>query len=53
MAKAARWRNEKRKAQRFVLEQTESQTVETARAQNRKGRIAGLVPRISQSLRAK
>ena len=36
MAKAARWRDEKRKAQRFVLEQTKSQTVETARAQSRK-----------------
>ena len=36
MAKAAWWRNEKRKAQRFVLEQTKSQTVEAARAQNRK-----------------
>jgi hypothetical protein len=50
---AARWRDEKRKAQRFVLELTESQTVEAARAQSRTGRIAGLVPRISQSLRAK
>jgi hypothetical protein len=47
MAKAARRRNEKRNAQRFVLEQTESQTVETARAQSRKAGFAGLVPRIS------
>ena len=36
MAKAARWRDEKRNAQRFVLGQTKSQTVETARAQSRK-----------------
>src|SRR5688572_30626847 len=41
------------KAQRFVLGPTKSQTVETARAQSRKGRIAGLVPRSSQRLRAK
>ena len=53
MAKAAWWRNEKRNAQRFVLVQSKSQTVDAARAQNRKGRIAGLAPRISQSLRAK
>src|SRR5687767_2689320 len=36
MARAARWRNEKRKAQRFVLVQSKSQTVEAARAQSRK-----------------
>ena len=36
MAKAAWWRNEKRSAQRFVLVQSKSQTVEATRAQNRK-----------------
>jgi hypothetical protein len=50
---AARWRDEKRKAQRFVLVPTKSQTVEAERAQSRKGRICRLEPRISQSLRAK
>ena len=36
---AAWWRNEKRNAQRFVLVQSKSQTVEATRAQSRKGRI--------------
>jgi hypothetical protein len=47
MAKAARRRKETRNAQRFVLVQSKSRTVETARAQDRKAGFAGLVPRIS------
>jgi hypothetical protein len=49
MAKAARWRDEKRKA----FGRTKFQTVETARAQNRKAGFAGLVPRNWWSFRAK